>query len=227
MRETLKIVDKPLRRFAFELGIVPHLYFVVRKCRHHETRRKALSMLALCLRQESFPESTHFHTVAKRSMEIEEAVYDLLSGNPLSTDELPPEKERIHHFVYDPGHSTPHLHCVSFLTKPLGVDKPWHILTELVDVGSITVLPSSINYPGAPTLDISPPTAVNRSSMSLSGIVEDAEFNDEDGVDVDFSPYPITSSPGSVGSAGLPLERQSGQKISATWQTTLPANRNF
>lgn len=68
---------------AFEIGILPHLYFVASRCRHPTIRRQALHLLRNGSRQEGIWHRDVLLSVAERIIEIEEM--DCVGANS-STD---------------------------------------------------------------------------------------------------------------------------------------------
>ncbi|KAI8958805.1 hypothetical protein F5Y11DRAFT_359696 [Daldinia sp. FL1419] len=87
------------RKFIFEMGFVPLLYYIVMKCRCLDTRIEALSLMKkLGVAKENLWEVSTMHAVGRRIVEIEHAV--LLDDNEklLTTPVwpgLPPDEMRV------------------------------------------------------------------------------------------------------------------------------------
>ncbi|KAK3318562.1 hypothetical protein B0H66DRAFT_603142 [Apodospora peruviana] len=66
-------ISKP--KFIFEMGYLPLLYFVLIKCRHLETRLRALEyMSCLAVNRENLWDSTHMFSIGWRLIELEHGV---------------------------------------------------------------------------------------------------------------------------------------------------------
>lgn len=144
-RACLQYADRLAQKFTLEMTVVGQLNMIVRKCRWPELRHKALKLLKACLDYEIFDQTFHAWITAKRMMEIEEAATE-------PGELLPPEKARIHHFLYDAENSTREKHWIMFLYKPDGLAAPWQVIRECVDVGEMgaQVEVGNMKYPGLP-----------------------------------------------------------------------------
>lgn len=120
--------------FSFELGTIPALELVARKCRYPKIRRRALALLRKSPKRECLFDSFYSAVLDERVMELEEQAFKLPPGQIPNEDQLPPEESRIHliFFAYEeiPGlRGWP----VSFLSKPRGTNEDWFIRKELLD----------------------------------------------------------------------------------------------
>jgi hypothetical protein len=124
----------PSKLFSFELGIIPPMEVVARKCRYPKIRRKALEMLRQSPKRECLFDSMYSAILDERVMELEEAAFKLPPGQIPDDDQLPPENSRVHliFFAYE---EVPGLRGwpVSFLSKPRGPNGEWFIRKELLD----------------------------------------------------------------------------------------------
>lgn len=80
--------------FTVDMGILPQLWFVVLKCRHHEYRKWAISLLGKYQRREGMWDPALLCHLGRRVMEIEEAPLRLM-GNLISESSLPGEFDRL------------------------------------------------------------------------------------------------------------------------------------
>ena len=116
--------------FLFDMEVVSPLYFVATKCRHPVIRRRAIKILEGSQRREGLWDSNVAAAIAKRSMEIEEAKLSKLDGS-----ELPAEVDRIHSTQINSEVGTnPKKHDVTFYTKPKGIDGPWKMWNEKINL---------------------------------------------------------------------------------------------
>lgn len=133
--DAVRFPDAKSKLFSFELGIIPPLELVARKCRYPKIRRKALQMLRTCPTRECLFDSFYSALLDERVMELEEMSFKLSPGQIPDENELPPENARIHlmFFAYE---ETPGLKGwpVSFLSKPEGIEGEWNLRKELLDV---------------------------------------------------------------------------------------------
>lgn len=83
--------------FAFEMGIIPPLYFVAMKCRVPSIRRSAISLLEITMpRREGIWVADLYIAVARRVIEIEEQDLELTGIRDGKTGELlPMESKRV------------------------------------------------------------------------------------------------------------------------------------
>jgi hypothetical protein len=142
--------------FSFEMQIIAPLYYAAMKCRIPSMRRRAINLLSLAPRREGLWNAHIAMKIAERIMHLEEK--DLqntgkLCSNPGSIDDMlvPAEHSRIHLvgelpaefdcFIegchkgsYMPPCSVPHRIEVVFQSKPWGLDGPWHVINEKIDL---------------------------------------------------------------------------------------------
>ncbi|KAI0844246.1 hypothetical protein F5Y00DRAFT_274396 [Daldinia vernicosa] len=87
------------RKFIFEMGFVPLLYYIVMKCRCLKTRIEALSLMKrLGVAKENLWEVSTMHAVGRRIVEIEHDVLLDEKDNPFTTPVwpgLPPDEMRV------------------------------------------------------------------------------------------------------------------------------------
>ncbi|RBR19156.1 uncharacterized protein FIESC28_05621 [Fusarium coffeatum] len=89
--------------FHFEMGFAPFLFFVAIKCRDFETRIEALRLMGvLCAAQESLWNSRTLQVVAQRIIDLEHGVTTQFSGRSTRYNTLPPDENRVRHFVVGP-----------------------------------------------------------------------------------------------------------------------------
>ncbi|KAF2434882.1 hypothetical protein EJ08DRAFT_693371 [Tothia fuscella] len=146
-------LDEAPKRFSFEMGIIPPLHFVAWKCRYPFIRRKALSLLWECPRRECLFESRRSYAVFNRSMIIEEECFGFAPGEVPQANDLPPESFRIHQVdirMEPPSQAGSPVH---YLLKPFGLDGPWRVRREYVDLGGLEVSNSISTYPWFETDD--------------------------------------------------------------------------
>jgi hypothetical protein len=134
MDDEIRFPDAQSKLFSFELGIIPPLEVVARKCRYPTLRRRALEMLRKSPKRECLFDSMYSAILDERVMELEEMSFKLPAGQIPDDDQLPPENARIHliFFAYE---EVPGLRGwpVSFLSKPRGPNEEWFIRKELLD----------------------------------------------------------------------------------------------
>jgi hypothetical protein len=134
LEDDLRFTNAPSKLFSFELGIIPPLEVVARKCRYPKTRRKALAMLRKSPKRECLFDSMYSAILDERVMELEEMAFKLPAGQIPDDNQLPPENARIHliFFAYE---EVPGLRGwpVSFLSRPRGSKGEWFIRKELLD----------------------------------------------------------------------------------------------
>jgi hypothetical protein len=120
--------------FSFELGVIPSLDLVAKKCRYPRLRRRALRMLRNTPKKECFCDSRFVAVLNERLMELEEVGLKQLPDQTLGDDQLPPEEARIHATGFGYTH-VPELRGwpVHFLSKPKGPYEDWQIQKELLD----------------------------------------------------------------------------------------------
>ncbi|KAI7287423.1 hypothetical protein KC345_g566 [Hortaea werneckii] len=112
--------------FLFDMVIVSPMYFVATKCRHPQIRRRAIKLLRHTKRRESLWDSNVSAAIAERVVAIEEQHL-----SPLSIDQFPEEKHRIHNsHIQSASSEDPTKHAVTFYTKPYGIDAQWRIWQE-------------------------------------------------------------------------------------------------
>jgi hypothetical protein len=133
--DSVQFAKAHTKLFSFELGIIPPLELIIRKCRYPSIRRRALALLKAYPKRECLFDSFYAALLDERVIEMEEACFKLPPGCVPDDDQLPPEHERIHlvFFAYDnvPGVDG---WLVSFLSKPHGVREEWCVRRESIDV---------------------------------------------------------------------------------------------
>ncbi|KAL4729684.1 hypothetical protein ACLX1H_004106 [Fusarium chlamydosporum] len=101
---------RPMKsEFHFEMGFAPFLFLVAIKCRDFETRIEALRLMGvLCAAQESLWNSHTLQVVAQRIIDLEHGVTtQILGKNSARYNSLPPDEDRVRHFVVGPIKSGP------------------------------------------------------------------------------------------------------------------------
>jgi hypothetical protein len=134
MNDTHRFPDEQSKLFSFELGIIPPLQIVARKCRYPNIRRKALSLLSKSPKRECLFDARYCTALDERLMEIEEASLKLPPGQTPAPDQLPPEHGRIHLVFFAHAEESPMVWPVTLLSKPFGIDGQWHIHKENIDI---------------------------------------------------------------------------------------------
>jgi transcription factor-like protein len=134
MKDDVRFAETNGKAFSFELGIIPALELIARKCRYPKIRRRALLFLRKSPKRECLFDSFYSAVLDERVMELEEQAFKLPPGQIPDENQLPPEHARIHliFFAYEeiPGlRGWP----VSFLSKPRGPNEDWFIRKELLD----------------------------------------------------------------------------------------------
>jgi hypothetical protein len=134
MADEVRFPHAQSKMFSFELGTIPPLELVARKCRYPKIRRQALALLRKSPKRECLFDSFYSAVLDERVMELEEMALKLPPGQIPDDDQLPPEESRIHliFFAYEeiPGlRGWP----VSFLSKPRGPHSDWYVRKELLD----------------------------------------------------------------------------------------------
>jgi hypothetical protein len=134
MSDDIRFSENNCKVFSFELGIIPALELIARKCRYPKIRRRALALLRKSPKRECLFDSFYSAVLDERVMELEEMAFKLPPGQVPEDNQLPPEASRIHliFFAYEeiPGlRGWP----VSFLSKPRGPNEDWFIRKELLD----------------------------------------------------------------------------------------------
>ncbi|KAK6443461.1 hypothetical protein LTR95_000288 [Oleoguttula sp. CCFEE 5521] len=114
--------------FVFDMEFVPHIYLIATKCRHPLVRRRAIAVLRSSFRREGLWDSNSSAAVAERIMQREEAGLDVTDGT-----EWPGESARIHNAFFDMGSGiNPHMHQLTYFSKPDGLDGGWTIEQETI-----------------------------------------------------------------------------------------------
>ena len=122
--------------FLFEMETVSPLWFVVTKCRHPVTRRRATDILKRSRRREGLWDSQLAAVVAERLMFLEERNLTTLDGN-----ETPPERDRIHatDILSAPETcSNTQRYIATYYYKPNGLNMSWRTLHEEIELVRIT-----------------------------------------------------------------------------------------
>ncbi|KAL4863007.1 hypothetical protein BDV12DRAFT_34191 [Aspergillus spectabilis] len=132
------------KALSLDLGLIYPLHAVAWKCRYPDLRRKGLGLLLRIARREWLLDAQQYHSIFSRIMAIEEEPLGLLSNA------LPPEHVRIHDFFCLPqpwADGDIPTYSITFLTKPYGLDGPWHFITEkihLPTIGAGDIAPSNL-----------------------------------------------------------------------------------
>jgi hypothetical protein len=134
MNDEIRFTEDSSKVFSFELGLIPALELLARKCRYPKLRRRALTLLRKSPKRECLFDSFYSAVLDERVMELEEMAFKLSPGQIPDENQLPPEHARIHliFFAYEeiPGlRGWP----VSFLSKPDGPNESFMIRKELLD----------------------------------------------------------------------------------------------
>lgn len=135
--------DETSRTLALDSGMIFHLHILAWKCRWPHLRRKGLDLLTRSPRREWQFEAQHYHAIFTRIMEIEEAYLRLPNGQIPEDNVLPPERVRIHNFTVAPQPVQSEMldefdpvYAVTFWCKPWGLDGPWGMITENMQLES-------------------------------------------------------------------------------------------
>ncbi|KAL5342477.1 hypothetical protein BJX70DRAFT_355913 [Aspergillus crustosus] len=137
--------DEFSKALSLDLGLIYPLHAVAWKCRYPDLRRKGLDLLLRVSRREWLLDARQYHAIFSRIMTIEEDSIEVCLGTA-----LPPEHVRIHDFFCLPQVAVPGdtpSYSITFLTKPYGVDGPWHFTTEnihLPTMGAGDMAPSNL-----------------------------------------------------------------------------------
>jgi hypothetical protein len=116
--------------FLFDADLLAPLFYTATKCRHSDTRRRALELLRSLNRREGPMDSNLSAAIAERIIAMEEE--DIDSGDDTA---LPSEQNRIHNANLEIGTGKDSKkNQVTFYTKPQGIDKPWRIWTETISL---------------------------------------------------------------------------------------------
>jgi hypothetical protein len=134
LRDDVRFAETNCKIFSFELGIIPALELIARKCRYPKIRRRALALLRKLPKRECLFDSFYSAILDERVMELEEQAFKTPPGQVPDENQLPPEHARIHliYFAYEEItglRGWP----VSFLSKPRGPNEDWFIRKELLD----------------------------------------------------------------------------------------------
>ncbi|KAJ6127196.1 hypothetical protein N7523_002808 [Penicillium sp. IBT 18751x] len=139
-----RFTDESSRTLALDSGMLFHLHIVAWKCRWPHLRRQGLDLLTRSPRREWQFEAQHYHAIFTRIMEIEEAYLRLPKDQSPANNILPPEHVRIHNFTVATlplqpeklDESEDPVHAVNFWCKPWGLDGPWGLITEHLQLKS-------------------------------------------------------------------------------------------
>jgi hypothetical protein len=137
--DSLRFEDTQSQLFSFELGILPALELIARKCRYPKLRRQALSILRKSPKKECLLDSKFILALDERIMELEEANMKLESDQiELDNDQLPSEESRIHlaYFAYEEVQELRGW-PVRFLSKPHGPSEEWHIREDILQINRL------------------------------------------------------------------------------------------
>ncbi|KAL4876525.1 hypothetical protein BJY04DRAFT_223004 [Aspergillus karnatakaensis] len=138
------------KALSLDLGLIYPLHAVAWKCRYPDLRRQGLALLLRIARREWLLDARQYHAIFSRIMEIEEQALGELYGSNEAQTILPLEYARIHDFFCLPQ---PTLlaekpqYTVTFLSKPYGLDGPWHYMTENIELptlGAGDIAPSNL-----------------------------------------------------------------------------------
>jgi hypothetical protein len=134
VNDEVRFTEDNSKVFSFELGLIPALELLARKCRYPKLRRRALVLLRKSPKRECLFDSFYSAVLDERVMELEEMALKLSPGQVPDDNQLPPESARIHliFFAYEeiPGlRGWP----VTFLSKPDGPNETFMIRKELLD----------------------------------------------------------------------------------------------
>ena len=118
--------------FLFDVEIVSPLWFIVTKCRHPITRRRAVDILRRTVRREGLWDSQLASAIAERLMALEERSLQILDGS-----ELPPEHDRVHasNIQLVPRRSSEaQVYVVIYYYKPDGLTSTWKTRYEEIEL---------------------------------------------------------------------------------------------
>lgn len=119
------LVSGRLSSFAFEMGVIPCLYFVATKCRDKIIRRAAVSLLETTVpRREGLWDANLVGCVAERLIEIEE--------EGIEDAERPTIAHRLHDTVIHDNDDESCWQEITFLRRPGGAGTPWVVRAEEV-----------------------------------------------------------------------------------------------
>ena len=127
---------------TLESGLIYPMHALAWKCRYPSIRRRALDLLLRSPRREWLLDAQQYHSIFSRIMVIEEESLGLQSGTTPDDNMLPPDHVRVHDFVCIPQPGTSgdcSRYKVTFMTKPEGVNGPWHFTTEYMDLPTIGI----------------------------------------------------------------------------------------
>ncbi|KAL3471118.1 hypothetical protein BJX99DRAFT_266997 [Aspergillus californicus] len=134
---------------SLDLGLIYPLHAVAWKCRYPDLRRKGLGLLLQISRREWLLDALQYHAIFSRIMAIEEDCI-VASAPDGGESVVPPEHVRVHDFFCLPrpdASSDTSTYSITFLTKPYGIDGPWHYTTEnihLPTIGAGDIAPSNL-----------------------------------------------------------------------------------
>ncbi|KAH8886229.1 hypothetical protein GQ53DRAFT_845040 [Thozetella sp. PMI_491] len=134
--------------FSCEFGVLTPLYTVAWKCRYPHLRRRALELVLMSPQREIVFDSSLYHALYTRIMEVEEAEAGVSPGTIPDENWLPMEHARVHHFYGEPvvdGDRV--IYNVKLLMKRQGSLSDWHEQVEQLDLGTLQNLPPSRRWP--------------------------------------------------------------------------------
>jgi hypothetical protein len=114
--------------FSLDIAVIPPLYLAAIKCRLPWVRRKAIELLYATPGREGTWDAQVYAKIAERIVVIEEQALE-------GVDSMPTEEYRIKNadILSDMASDHPS-HCVTFYTKPNGLDDDWVIWKEEIIV---------------------------------------------------------------------------------------------
>ena len=117
--------------FTFEMGLVPPLYFTATKCRHPSLRRQAVSLIQRAPGKEGMWDRAEMTYMASKVISMEEGGDYSAEG----VQPMPTEASRLHDVQIERGDALPGQRktVVKFISKPYGLQGPWHISKEYFD----------------------------------------------------------------------------------------------
>ncbi|KAJ5674052.1 hypothetical protein N7462_009491 [Penicillium macrosclerotiorum] len=133
--------------FTLALVLLPAFHIVAWKCRWPRLRRRALDLLSRMPKWEWVYQTVQYHSIFSRIMEFEEKHLGLPPGDCPEEDWLPPEHERIQHFVISSRHASsarPMMYEVTFISRPHDVNGKIKCHSEMWELDSADAMKGAL-----------------------------------------------------------------------------------
>ncbi|MCJ1390371.1 hypothetical protein MMC18_003230 [Xylographa bjoerkii] len=136
---------KPRPSFAFEMGVIPPLYFTALKCRDRIIRRQAISLLSTTLpRKEGLWDARTLAKAARHVMNVEEASmqkFETSTRDTESNHSMPAENKRVHDTQILWEHrNNKWVQRVQLTMRPQGLGSGWiYRIEDVPEQGALSV----------------------------------------------------------------------------------------